>query len=63
MQYRIRDRQVKFATNAFFFQEGHAQDYVKARYGEFRVAASGECILTGLRDENLVQLGAKAGQR
>ena len=62
MRYRIRDHQPKFATNAFFFQEGHATDYAKARYGEFRVADSGECILTGLRDENLAQLGPQAGQ-
>jgi len=46
--------------DAFFFQEGHAQDYTKARYGEFRVAGSGECMLTGLRDENLGQLGAQS---
>ncbi|MDH4163790.1 MAG: GDYXXLXY domain-containing protein [Nitrospirota bacterium] len=59
MRYRIRDHKPKFATNAFFFQEGHAQDYAKARYGEFRVADSGECILTGLRDENLVLLGSQ----
>ncbi len=57
MQYRIRENKPKFATNAFFFQEGHAMDYAKARYGEFRVAGNGECILTGLRDENLAQLG------
>jgi len=57
MRYRIRNEKPKFATNAFFFQEGHAQDYAKARYGEFHVAGSGECILTGLRDENLGQLG------
>ena len=57
MRYRIRNEKPKFATNAFFFQEGHAQDYAKARYGEFHVAPSGECILTGLRDENLGQLG------
>ena len=62
MQYRIREQKPKFATNAYFFQEGHAQDYAKARYGEFRVADSGECILTGLRDENLVELGVKAAQ-
>jgi uncharacterized membrane-anchored protein len=60
MRYRIREEKPKFATNAFFFQEGHAQDYAKARYGEFRVAVSGECILTGLRDENLGQLGQAA---
>jgi uncharacterized membrane-anchored protein len=57
MRYRIRNDQPKFATNAFFFQEGHAQDYAKAKFGEFRVAANGDCILTGLRDENLVKLG------
>ncbi len=63
LRYRIRERRVKFATNAFFFQEGHAMDYAKARYGEFRVADSGECILTGMRDENLELLGPVAGQR
>ena len=57
IRYRIRDHRPKFGTNAFFFQEGHAKDYSKARYGEFRVADSGECILTGLRDEHLVALG------
>lgn len=55
--YRIRNEQVKFATNAFFFQEGHAGDYQGARYGEFRVAPSGELLLTHLRDEKLVRLG------
>lgn len=53
----------KFATNSFFFQEGHAMDYAKARYGEFRVAGSGECILTGLRDENLAQFGQQGGRQ
>jgi uncharacterized membrane-anchored protein len=55
--YRIRNEQVKFATNAFFFQEGHARDYQGARYGEFRVAPSGELLLTHLRNEKLVRLG------
>lgn len=57
MRYRIRNDQPKFATNAFFFQEGRSNYYSKARFGEFRVADDGECILTGLRDENLQQLG------
>ena len=59
MRYRIRGDQPKFATNAFFFQEGYAEHYAKARFGEFRVAGDGECILTGLRDGNLRQLGPK----
>ena len=57
MRYRIRDRQVKFATNAFFFQEGQADRYATARYGEFRIAADGNAILTGLRGKDLEPLG------
>jgi uncharacterized membrane-anchored protein len=57
MRYRMRDQQVKFATNAFFFQEGDAPLYNKARYGEFRVDANGDSILTKLRDEGLTVLG------
>ncbi len=58
LRYRIRNGQPKFATNAFFFQEGHAKAYESARYGEFRVAPDGEMILTRMRDRNLVVLGA-----
>lgn len=57
LRYRIRDGRVKFATNAFFFQEGHAKHYERARYGEFRVARSGELLLTHLRGEKLETLG------
>lgn len=57
MRYRMRDKQIKFATNGFFFQEGDAQLYNKARYGEFRVGGDGDSILTGLRDEQLSLLG------
>jgi len=47
----------KFATNAFFFQEGDARLYVSARYGEFRVDDAGELLLTGLRNQALERLG------
>lgn len=57
IRYRVRADQVKFATNAFFFQEGHAKFYERARYGEFRVAPDGECLLTGMRGEKLEHLG------
>lgn len=57
MKYRVRNGRVKFATNAFFFQEGTAQTYAQARYGEFRVALDGELLLTGMRDESLQALG------
>ncbi len=58
MHYRVRDDEVKFATNAFFFQEGTARYYEKARYGEFRVDDSGELLLVGMYDEHLTKLEA-----
>src|SRR3989442_13923581 len=48
LRYRVRNGELRFATNAFFFQEGSARRYEGARYGEFRVAPDGELILTGL---------------
>lgn len=56
--YRVRHGEMKFATNAFFFQEGEGPRYALARYGEFRVAPSGEMLLTHLLDENRRRLGA-----
>lgn len=60
MRYRIRGGRPKFATNAFLFEEGRARIYERARYGEFRVAIDGEAILTGLRAEDFVPLGAQS---
>lgn len=62
LRYRIRDRwgAVKIATNAFFFTEGQGATYAPARYGEFRVNATGDAILTQLRDEQFNVLGRSA---
>ncbi len=60
MRYRVRRGVPKLATNAWFFEEGHAGDFANARYGEFRVAPDGEAILTGLRDVELARLGNPA---
>ncbi len=59
LRFRIRNGAPKFATNAFFFEEGRAKEYVGARYGEFRVAPDGESVLTGLRDGERAPLGAR----
>lgn len=56
LRYRVRDGKVKFATNAFFFQEGKGDAYRDARYGELRVAQNGELLLTGLRNASLEPL-------
>jgi uncharacterized membrane-anchored protein len=57
MRYRVREGNVKFATNAFFFQEGAAKNYEAARFGEFRVAPSGEMLLAAMRGKDLEPLG------
>lgn len=56
LRYRIRKGSIKFATNAFFFQEGHASVYQHARYGQFRVDEKGELLLTSMHDDKLKKL-------
>jgi uncharacterized membrane-anchored protein len=60
LRYRLRNGQVRFATDAFFFQEGHGEGYATARYGQFRVNAKGEPLLVDLYDDELNKLGASA---
>ena len=57
LRYRVREGKVKFATNAFFFQEGTAKYYERARYGEFRVAPNGDLLLTHMIGANFERLG------
>lgn len=54
IRYRIRGQRVWLGTNAYFFEEGTAERYTAARFGEFRVDRdSGEALLVGLRDADL----------
>ncbi len=54
LRYRIRGGRVWLGTNAFFFEEGSAERFNGARYGEFRVdRSSGEAVLVGLRNATL----------
>ncbi|MCP4536761.1 MAG: GDYXXLXY domain-containing protein [Chloroflexi bacterium] len=57
LRYRVRDWNVRVGVESFFFQEGHAEYYDTARYGEFRVSESGEGVLVGLRGPDLEPLG------
>ena len=57
IRYRLRQGAVWLGTNAFFFEEGTAERFDGARYGEFRVdRESGEAVLVGLRDGRLAAL-------
>ena len=57
MQFRIRNNRLRLATHAFFFQEGTAEEYTAAVYGEFRVADNGELLLNALRDKDYLVVG------
>jgi uncharacterized membrane-anchored protein len=54
IRYRVRNGAIWLGTNAYFFEEGTADRYSGARFGEFRLdRETGEAVLTGLRDERL----------
>lgn len=57
MRIRVRDHLNSVGPNAFFFREGSGADYEAARWGEFRVDADGNALLTHLRDAQLVRVG------
>lgn len=50
LRYRKRDRRVRVATDAFYFQEGDASRYARARFGELKVDSDGNSVLVGMRD-------------
>jgi len=50
--YKMRKYQVIFTTDAFYFQEGKASHYQKAKYGQFRMSKSGEMILVNMVDKD-----------
>jgi uncharacterized membrane-anchored protein len=58
LRYR-RDRygRIQVGANAFFFQEGHADHYARARFGEYKVAPTGEAILVALRNADFSKAG------
>jgi uncharacterized membrane-anchored protein len=57
LRYRRRHAVVKLGSDAFYFQEGDAQRYSSAKFGEVRVTGGGDAVLAGLRDEQLRPLG------
>jgi uncharacterized membrane-anchored protein len=51
LRFNEREGQPKVGPDAFHFQEGQAERYARARYGEVRVDTEGVAVLVGLRDE------------
>lgn len=57
LRYTRRHSGTRVGPESFFFQEGHAQHYANARYGELKVARTGESVLVGLRNPNFSEAG------
>lgn len=57
LRYTRWSRGTRIGTDSFFFQEGHAKHYAQARFGELKVAPSGESVLVGLRNDDLSEAG------
>jgi uncharacterized membrane-anchored protein len=56
LRYRIRGNALRLGAESFLFQEGHAERYARARYGELRVEPDGDSVLAGLRSAEQVPL-------
>ncbi|WP_350432638.1 GDYXXLXY domain-containing protein [Shewanella sp. H8] len=56
IQYRVRDGRIKLASNAFFFQEGRAEDFEQSKYGEFRVNQAGQLLLSNMIDKDFKRI-------
>lgn len=52
LRYRIRSDGVRLGAEAFHFQEGRANHFQRARFGELRVTSGGNALLVGLCDEH-----------
>ena len=57
----LRWRRVDLGAGSFFFQEGQADKFEDAEFGELRMTENGHSVLVGLRDENYQLLGLSSG--
>jgi uncharacterized membrane-anchored protein len=58
LKYRDRSSGVRVGTDAFSFQEGQAQAFESARFGEYRLATNGDLLLVRMLDEKLAPIVA-----
>lgn len=52
LKYRNHAGFARFGAESYFFEEGRADDYATAKYGELRVSEDGDALLAGLRDSD-----------
>lgn len=53
LKYGCNERQLHLGAESYFFEEGQASKYEKAKYGGLRIDEAGNSILVGLYNEQL----------
>lgn len=56
IKYFYHKREISIGVNSFFFQEGHANAFSKAKYGALKVDNKGEKILVGLFNDHFQEI-------
>ena len=57
IKYTSREwRGINIGAESYFFQEGEAKKYEKAKYGGIKVDNKGNSLLVGLYDENRIEI-------
>ena len=57
IEYTSREwRGINIGAESYFFQEGEAEKYEKAKYGGIKVDNNGNSLLVGLYDENRMKI-------
>ncbi len=63
LEVRMRSGNLRIGAEEYFFEEGSADLYAGARYGELALADDGEVVLIGLRDADRQPLGVRLHPR
>ena len=62
LHFRSPNRwRLDLGAGSFFFQEGQADKFQNAKFGELRMAENGHSVLVGLRDSKYQSLGLSSG--
>lgn len=56
LKYRVNGGRCLLGAESYMFEEGKAEHFAAAKYGELRVAPDGSSVLVGLRNEALEPL-------
>lgn len=56
IEYSAASHNINIGASTFFFEEGNAGKYEKAKFGGIKVDLKGNSVLTGLYDENRIRI-------